>query len=49
MRDGKAHADGTTRARNRLASIRLDLGDLEEGRYQLHLQGRRGGTTIVVR
>jgi streptogramin lyase len=49
MRSGKAYAHGTARARRRLASINLELSDLQDGRYQLHLQGRKGETTIVVR
>jgi streptogramin lyase len=49
MRGGKAYARGTTSARHRKASIRLDLSDLRKGRYLLRLQGDRGGTVIVVR
>ena len=48
MRGGKAYAHGSTSARNRRASIQLNLSDLRKGRYLLRLQGDKGGTVIVV-
>jgi hypothetical protein len=41
---GHTYRHGRTAARH----LRLDLGGLRPGRYLLHLQGRRGGTRIVV-
>lgn len=39
---------GRTVRRGAARSNRLDLGNLSPGRYQLHLAGRPGSTTIVV-
>lgn len=46
LRGGHTYAHGTTRARH--SRVRLNLGRLAKGRYLLHLQGRKGGTVIVV-
>lgn len=44
MHDGHARSHGTLRG----SRPRLRLGHLRPGRYTLHIQGRRGGTVIVV-
>ena len=45
---GTVYRHGTAQAKHGLANVRVNLSDLDEGRYQLRLQGRKGGTTIVI-
>jgi streptogramin lyase len=50
MRGGHSYAHGTARAHHHRVSIALGgLGGLGAGRYQLHLQGGKAPTTIVVK
>jgi len=45
MHGGKAHAKGTLDGNGQ---AQLRLGDLEQGRYVLRVQGQSKPTTIVV-
>ncbi|HEX3324210.1 MAG TPA: hypothetical protein VHR65_03600, partial [Solirubrobacterales bacterium] len=46
-RGGHVYARGTI-STSRAAHAELDLGRLSKGHYRLHVQGRHGGTLLVV-